>query len=97
MEATDALASRVQAAHVRGVRLRVDDDPAHAVVGGRRDLHRLAADVQHLPLDELAVHPRQLVDDVRLATVADVEEHAAVGPATTFGDLRVVRQRHAIP
>jgi hypothetical protein len=31
-------------------------------VGGRRDLHRLAGDVEHRDVEELAVHARQAVE-----------------------------------
>ncbi len=41
MQSADALAGGVEARHVCGVRLGIDDDPAHRVVRGRRDLHRL--------------------------------------------------------
>ena len=60
-----ALARRVQADHVGGVGLGLDHDAAHRVVRGRRDLHRLARDVEHLVLDELAVHAGQLRQDER--------------------------------
>ena len=76
--------------HLGGVGLGLDDDPAHRVVRGRRDLHPLARDVEHLVLDELAVHARQLRDDEVLARVGDVEEHAAVRPAPALRDLGVV-------
>ena len=43
-----ALARRVQPDDVGGVGLGLDHDPAHRVVGGRRDLHPLLRDVEHL-------------------------------------------------
>ena len=50
-------------ANVGGVGLGLHHDPAHRIVRGGRDLHPLVRDVEHLVLDELAVHPRELRDD----------------------------------
>ena len=77
------LTDGIQADHVRSMGLGVDHHPAHRVVGGWGHLHRLAGDVQHLQLQELPVHPRQPLQDVVFPDVADVQEHAAVGAATT--------------
>ena len=92
MQAGRDLARREQPFDVRGRGLGVDDDAAHRVVRGGRHLHRLAGDVEHLVLDELAIHPRQPLEDRLLRNVRHVEEHAAVRAAAAFGDLRVVRE-----
>src|SRR2546428_12703050 len=55
----------------------------------RRDFHRLLRDVEHLILDELAVHPGELLEDLVLRSMRDVKEDAAVGAAAALHDLRV--------
>ncbi len=57
----------------------VDLDPAHDVVAGRPDLHRLRGDVDVGELLELVVHRRQPApDELGAAARGDVEEDAAV-------------------
>ena len=59
--------------------VRVHLDPAHHVVLGRADLHRLLGDVDVGQLLELVVHGRQLAQDLLGREPGrDVEEHAAV-------------------
>jgi hypothetical protein len=90
------LAGGVQPGHLGGMGLRVDHHPAHRVVGGGGDLHGLLGDVQQLVVQELPVHAGQLLQDGVLAEVGDVQEHPAVGAATSLGDLGVVGQRHPV-
>src|ERR671911_745070 len=53
-------------------------DPAHRVVDGREDLHRLPGDVYVGELEELLVHGRQLLHDPIVAEVRDVQIPPAV-------------------
>jgi hypothetical protein len=65
-------------------------------VRSRSNFHRILRDVEHLVLDELPIHARQLLEDGVLADMADVQEDATIGAAAPLGDLGVVRQRDAI-
>src|SRR6266540_2287185 len=65
--------------HRRLLRLRIDFDAAHHVMGRGPDLHRVLRDVHLRQLFELMVHARQLLLDVVWALLrGDVEQHAAV-------------------
>ena len=66
----------------------IDPNPAHEVVQGRPDLHRLRGDVHLGQLLELVVHGGELLLDVVGGPVArDVEEGAAVGAAPSLFHL----------
>ena len=91
-----ALADRVEPFHLRGVGLRVDEDAAHRVVRGRRDLHRRRRDVEHREVDELAVHARQPLEDRLAVEVRHVEQDAAVRGSAALRDLRVVGESDAV-
>src|SRR5205809_791645 len=74
------LARREEPGHRGGRGVGVDADPAHHVVAGRTDLHRLLGDVHARQLLELVVHGRQpLPDVVSRAARRDVEVDAPVG------------------
>src|SRR3712207_4051052 len=89
------LADGVQALDGRGAVARVDFDAAHAVVGGRGDLHGIFGYVYPL-LHELLVHVGQPLLDVFGVAVGDVEQHGAVGGATALLNLAVVGARHDV-
>src|ERR1700704_6950347 len=61
-----------------------------------RHLHRLLRDVEHLILDELPVHPRELLEDLILRSMRDVKEYPAVRAATALHDLRIDGEGHSI-
>ena len=87
-----ALPRGEQARDRRHAGVRVDLDPAHHVVAGGADLHRLLRDVDIGQLLELVVHRRQLLEDLlRRPPGGDVEEHAAVRAAPAGLDLGVDR------
>src|SRR6185437_1802111 len=90
VHAAGDLAGGEQPRHARGLGLGVDLDPAHHVVAGRTDLHRLGGDVDVGQLLELVVHRGQpLLDVVGRAAGGDVEEDAAVRGAAAGLDLAV--------
>src|SRR5215203_266561 len=85
-----ALTGSEETRHVGGARLGVHLDPAHRVVDGREDLHRLPRYVYVRELEELLVHGRQLLHDAVVAEVRDVQVYAAVLAAAALCDLGVV-------
>ena len=79
VHAAGDLARREQPGHPGGLGVGVDLHPAHHVVAGGPDLHRLGGDVDLGQLLELVVHRRQpLADVLRRPPRGDVEEDAAV-------------------
>ena len=87
------LAGGKEAGHGRHLRIAVDLDAAHDVVGRRADFHRFFGDVDVRQLFELVVHAGEfLLDPLRGARELfldplDVEEHTAVGTAPAGLDL----------
>ena len=96
VQATRGLADRVQAVDAGAVGVGRDPDAAHGVVRGRRDLDRLLGDVEHLQVDERAVHAGQLGEDLLAGQVRHVEEDAAVRRAPALRDLGVARECDAV-
>jgi len=90
VEAGGDLAGGEETFHVGGVALGLHHHASHGVVGRGRDLHRVPGDVEHLVLEDLAVQPGQLGQDVALAAMGDAEEDAVVGAAAALEDLGVV-------
>src|SRR6185503_19355379 len=97
-----ALAGREQARDRGHLRVRIDADPAHDVVRGGPDFHRLLRDVEVRQLLELVIHARELPLDERFGVLElfldprDVEEHATVrGPAPSL-DLAVDAARDVV-
>ena len=87
-----------QTRHHRDLRVGLDLDPAHHVVTGRADLHRLGGDVDVRQFLELVVHRRQPLDDLgRRQPGGDVQEDPAVGRAAAGLDLGVDRARDLVP
>ncbi len=88
-----ALARREQPGQRRHLRIGVHADPAHDVVRGRADLHRLLGDIDAGELLELVVHARELLLDVLLRIgeprldPRDVEEYAPVRATATLAHL----------
>ena len=82
-----------QSGHVRHLRVGVDADAAHDVVGRRADFHRFLGDVQIGQLLELVVHARELLLDVlpgvrdMLLDPGDIEKDAAMRAAAAFLDF----------
>ena len=102
VQASGALARREEAGDRRHLRVAVDADAAHRVVGGRADLHRHAGDVDVRQLLELVVHAGELLLDVlgplgeALLDPGDVEEDAAVRAAAPLAHLFHDLARHVV-
>ena len=91
MQSRGDFAGRVQSRHRRLLSVGVDLDPAHHVVSGGADLHRLLGDIHGGELLELVVHPRQLLPDLVLVPPRYVEVGAAVLRGSTRPPLAVDR------
>ena len=78
-------------------RLGRNRDTAHRVMRRRRDVHRVARDVEQLMVEELLVHAGQPLADVVTPAVAHVEQDAPALRASAGQDLAVVRVGHAVP
>ena len=90
VHAAGNLTGGVQAGDSRRRGVRVDLHPAHDVVAGGPDLHRLGGDVDVGQLLELVVHRGQAPGDLLCGeTGRDVEEDAAVWCAAAGLDLAV--------
>ena len=93
VQARRALAGGEQPRHRRHLRVAVDADAAHDVVGRRADLHRHRGDVDVRQLLELVVHAGELLLDVLRAVgdallgPGDVQEDAAVRAAAPLAHL----------
>ena len=84
VHARRAFTRREEPHDARLLRLGIDANAAHRVVGGRPDFHRVGRDVDVAQLFELVIHRRQFFLDVLGgAARCDVEEHAAVGRAAS--------------
>ena len=102
VDARGALAGGEEAGNRRHLRVGIHANPAHDVVRGRADFHRLLRDVEVGELLELVVHARQLAPDVRLGVgelfldPGDVEEDAAVRRSAAGLHLAVDAARHVV-
>ena len=97
VHAAGHLADREQAGHRGGAGVRVHLDPAHHVVGGRPDLHRLLGDVHVGQLLELVIHGRQPLQDVfGRPPGRDIQEDPAVRRPAARLDLGVDRAGHLV-
>src|SRR4051794_25005463 len=64
MQSCRNLAGGKQSGHTGHLGFRVYTHPAHDIMGGGPDLHRLLSDVKISELHELVIHARQLLFDV---------------------------------
>src|ERR1700719_4165899 len=102
MQTCGALARREQAGHIRHLAVSIDSNPAHHVMGGWSNFHRLFSDIDIGELLELVIHAGQLSLDV-LSTVreavldpGDIEKNAAVRASPPFANFTHYRARNVI-
>ncbi len=96
MQPGGRLTGRIHPGNRRCPGLGFDPQPAHRVMDGRRDLHRLLRDVDIRQPEELLVHRRQLFLDFFCAEVANIQVRAAVFRAASRLDFLVDGPRHHI-
>src|ERR1043165_2356057 len=95
VEARGDLARGEEAGDGGHLRIAIDLDAAHDVVGGGADFHGFLGDIDAGEGDELVVHGGELLLDVLLAVLqfgldpGDVEEHAAVRAAAAGFDFSI--------
>src|SRR5262245_30803166 len=97
MHAPRHLPGSIQAWDTGRLRFGIHPYPAHDVVTGWANLHRLRGDIEVSKLLELMVHARELaLDGFRIALVGDIQKHAAVRTAPTGEHLSPDSARHDV-
>jgi len=95
-------ARRKESGHRRHLRITIDANAAHHVVGGRTDFHRLLGDVDVRQLLELVIHAGELFLDVLLGVgelrsdPRDVQENTAVWAASSLAHFFDDRTRDVV-